>query len=65
MKALNKWRLQNTLSYVHEVDSQCCLLYERLGYLPVSTEDMLRNLYIPLFRQGKEKRPNFHFLLEM
>ena len=64
-KALNEWRLQNTLSYVHEVDSQCCLLYERLGYLPVSTEDMLRNLYILLFRQGKEKRPNFHFLLEM
>lgn len=64
-KALNEWRLQNTLSYVHEVDSQCSSLYERLGYLPVSTEDMLRNLYILLFRQGKEKRPNFHFLLEM
>jgi len=50
MKALNEWRLQNTLSYVHEVDSQCSSLYERLGYLPVSTEDMLRNLSIPLFK---------------
>jgi hypothetical protein len=28
-KALNEWRLQNTLSYVHEVDSQCSSLYER------------------------------------
>jgi hypothetical protein len=34
-KALNEWRLQNTLNYVHEVDSQCSSLYERLGYLPV------------------------------
>jgi len=64
-KALNKWRLQNTLSYVHEVDSQCSSLYERLGYLPVSTEDMLRNLSIPLFRQVTSNRPIFHFGMEM
>lgn len=64
-KVLNEWRLQNTLSYVHEVDSQCSLLYERLEYLPVSTEDMLRNLSIPLFRQVTSNRPIFHFGMEM
>ena len=29
-KTLNEWRLQNTLIDVHEVDSKCRLLYERL-----------------------------------
>ena len=64
-KALNEWRLQNTLSYVHEVDSQCSSLYERLGYLPVSTEDMLRNLSIPLYRHITSNRTKFLFGLEM
>ena len=61
-EVLYKWRNTANMKFVLDVDRQCFIVYERLGYVPVYNESVLRNMSIPLFLNRNWK---FEFGYEM
>jgi len=61
-EVLYKWRNTANMKFVLDVDRQCFSVYERLGYVPVYNQSVLRNMSIPLFLKRNWK---FEFGYEM
>ena len=61
-EVLYKWRNTANMKFVLDVDRQCFSVYERLGYVPVYNQSVLRNMSIPLFFNRNWK---FEFGYEM
>ena len=43
------WRLKVTMDFVQDVDKHCRCSYQRLGYRPVTSERILRNISVPFY----------------
>ncbi|KAK3087361.1 hypothetical protein FSP39_005029 [Pinctada imbricata] len=58
--AIKQWRLQIPYSFVKLIDSSCGNVYSAHGYLPFSSEDILKNLSYPSHDPSLAVLPHLH-----
>ncbi|KAK3088536.1 hypothetical protein FSP39_020268, partial [Pinctada imbricata] len=58
--AIRKWRAQIQYSFVKLIDSSCGNVYSAHGYLPFSSEDILKNLSYPSHDPSLAVLPHLH-----